>query len=132
DLLPVDAERRERVAVEASNYVVLHSPGILRLNRFLTTLRRAIWPERTVVFRLDLQDVGIDLTVLAAPTCAYRFISRPIGMNRPVHSARIGIEFIDTDVQRGLRVVVITQITHSQGGRLSAEPGAIIETLEPP
>ena len=104
------------IDVEGTNFHVLDAAAPERRGRPLAGLSDALRPDRAVILVLDLQLVGVQLLVLAIPDNSDLFVG---GFGRPDGLAEIMNVFIQPvqgNGNPGLRLVVVTQITHAQGG----------------
>ncbi|MNQ11504.1 hypothetical protein D3C85_243930 [compost metagenome] len=111
-----DAQRLERVDIEAAHFHVLHAALGQRMQRALAAVRHALGPDRRVVLVLDLQAVGIDLHPLPVAPRAQLDI-RQVGMvHRRRQAGDIAVERVVVGGQAGLGIVLVAHVAHAQAG----------------
>ena len=82
-LVLIDADRIERAHVERAHFDVFHAGAMQRLGRPLAGARDALRADETVVLVLDLQDVGVELLILAVDLDAELLVRRIGRADRP-------------------------------------------------
>jgi hypothetical protein len=75
-LVLIDADRIEGADVQGAHFDVFDAGAVQRLGRPLAGARDALRPDEAVVFVLDLQNVRVQLPVLAVDLDADLFVGR--------------------------------------------------------
>ena len=128
--LQADADRLERVDVEAAHLDVLHPAVAQRLHRTLAGADHALRADRRVVLVFDLQHIGRQLDPLAIPFGAERRI-RFVGRVHGRHQAGdVAFQAVLVRAQAGLGVVLVTEVAHAQAGRVGQVERIVGQGLE--
>ena len=110
----VDAEREERIDVDAAHLDVLDAALAQRVQRPLAGTDALLGPDRAVELVLDLQQAGGELAVLLAVADADRLVRR-VGLGeRGIERRGVAPEAVEADRERGLGVALVAQRAHAQ------------------
>ena len=117
-LVLVDAHRVEDADVERAHLDVLHAGALQRPGRTLAAPGHALRTDEAVVLVLDLQDVGVQLAVLAVHLDADLLVLGIRRADRGRQVAHVVIEAVDRDVEPRLALVAVAEVAHAQRGRI--------------
>ena len=88
-VLLLDSDRRERVDVEGADLHVSHAAPLQRDRGLLSRTRDLLRTNEAVVLVLDLEEVRIELAVLAVDDDPDVLVRRVRGVGRPVQGADV-------------------------------------------
>ena len=114
--LLVDPDRRERVDVEGPNLHVANPAPLQRDGRFLPRAGDLLRANEAVELVLDLEEVGIELAVLAIDDDADLLVGRMCAFGRLVQGVDVGGRRVVGDPELSLRIVLVADVAHPQRG----------------
>ena len=130
DFLLIDAHRLERVEVQGADLDVFHAAPLQRQGGALAAVDGAFRADRRVVLVLDLQDVGVELLVVALRVAhAQLLIHRVRRLHGVGQGADIVVQIVVADRQRRLGVVLVAQVAHPQAGGVGPVE-AVVEAFQ--
>ena len=129
-LRQVDAQRQERIDVQAAHFDILHAARQQRLQRALARGGDALGTDARVVLVLDLQQVGVQLQPFAVLLRAQRHVGR-IGRGNGVQQALgVAVQVVVAGRHAGLGVVLVAQVAHAQAGGPRQVQGVGVQLLQ--
>ena len=123
----LDAHRIEGIDIERAHLDILDATAQQRLGGALAGARHPLGADEGVVLVLDLQQVGVELTVYAINLHAEPLV---LGVRRADGArqvAHIILQAVHRDLDARLVAVAVTEIAHAQRGRMGFPRGATAE-----
>ena len=130
-LVLVHANRVEGPHVERPHLHVLDAAATQRLGRAFARKRDALRPDEAVVLVLDLQQVRVQLPVLAVHLDPELLVLRAGRRDRVRQVADVMVQRIHGDLEPGLALVAVTEIAHSQRRRVGGVNTGRSKFLQP-
>ncbi len=113
----VDAERKERIDVQAAHLDVLDAVSAQRGERALPGIGHPLGPDGAVELVLDLQQRRGELAIVVAVAQADRLVGR-IGLGeRALEAPRVAAEVVEAHRERRLRLALVAERAHAQRRR---------------
>ena len=127
----IDAQRQERVDVQAAHLDILHAARAERLDRPLAGFGDALGADARVVLVFDLQHVGVELQPVALGIAGADGLIGRVGRRyRPAQAAKVAVQAVVAGLEAGLGIVLVAQIAHPQAGRPGQVEGVGVEAFQ--
>ncbi len=126
----VDADRQERVDVQAAHLDILHATRGQGLDRPLAGVGDPFRADVRVVLVLDLQDVGVQLHPLAIDVGTDFDVGRVGRADGLAQAVGVAGQVVVARRQASLGVALVAQIAHAQAGGVRQVEGIGVELFE--
>ncbi len=129
-LVLIHADRIESADIQRADLDVFHTGPEQGFRGPLARACHALRADEAVVLVFDLQDVGVELAILAIDLHAKRLVGRVRRRDRVRQVAHILLEAVDRHGQARLVAVAVSNIAHPQARRVGLVRGVVREVRQ--